>query len=75
MRLPDGPVNRHDTACIFGAICPSPGSSSAIIRDGAGWHQTGGELSLPGNIVLVPLPAYSPEISAAFETDAKAPNQ
>src|ERR1700761_4912867 len=82
--------NRHDTAYIFGAICPArgigaaiitptvntdcmnlhlaeistqitPGSVAAIICDGAGWHQTGGELSLPSNIVLVPLQPYAPE--------------
>ena len=85
--------NRHDTAYIFGAICPArgigaaiitptvntdcmnlhladistqvtPGSVAAIICDGAGWHQTGGELSLPSNIVLVPLPPYAPELNS-----------
>lgn len=85
--------NRHDTAYIFGAICPargvgaavitptvntecmnlhlaeigtqvSPGSVAAIICDGAGWHQTGGELVLPDNIVLLSLPPYAPELNA-----------
>ena len=85
--------NRHDTAHIFGAICPArevgaaiitptvntecmnlhlaeistqvaPGSVAAIICDGAGWHQTGGELILPSNIVLVPLPPYAPELNS-----------
>jgi hypothetical protein len=85
--------NRHDTAYIFGAICPArgvgaavitptvntecmnlhlaeistqvtPGAVAAIICDGAGWHQTGGELSLPSNIVLVPLPPYAPELNS-----------
>ncbi len=85
--------NRHDTAYIFGAICPdrgagaavitptvniecmnlhlaeistqvTPGSVAAIICDGAGWHQIGGELSVPDNIVLVPLPPYAPELNS-----------
>ncbi len=84
--------NRHDTAYIFGAICPhrgvgaavvmptvntdcmnlhlaeistqvTPGAVAALICDGAGWHQNGGKLILPGNIVLVPLPPYSPKLN------------
>ena len=84
--------NRHDTAYIFGAICPArgvgaavitpaantecmnlhlaeistqvaKGSVAALVCDGAGWHQSGGELTLPDNIVLVPLPPYSPELN------------
>jgi hypothetical protein len=85
--------NRHDTAYIFGAICPAravgaaiitpaantecmnlplaeistqvtPGSIAAVICDGAGWHQKSGELERPDNIVLVPLPPYTPELNA-----------
>jgi hypothetical protein len=84
--------NRHDTAYIFGAICPArgvgaavitptvntecmnlhlaeistqiaPGSVGALICDGAGWHQTGGELTPPDNIVLLSLPPYAPELN------------
>ena len=84
--------NPHDSAYIFGAICPgravgtaiiapaantecmnlhlqeistqvAPGSIAGLVCDSAGWHQTGGELSVPDNIVLVPLPAYSPELN------------
>jgi hypothetical protein len=84
--------NRHDTAYIFGAICPArgvgaaiiapaanmecmnlhlaeistqvaPGSIAAVICDGAGWHQRGGEIKLPDNIVLLPLPPYAPELN------------
>jgi transposase len=84
--------NRHDTAYIFGAICPArgvgaavitptvntecmnlhlaeistqitSGSVAALICDGAGWHQSGGELKLPDNIVLLPLPPYAPELN------------
>lgn len=84
--------NRHDTAYLFGAICPArgvgaaivapaanaecmnlhlqeistqitPGSIAVLLCDSAGWHQTGGQLEPPGNIVLLPLPAYSPELN------------
>jgi transposase len=84
--------NRHDTAYLFGAICPArgvgaamitptantecmnlhlkeistrvaPGACAALLCDGAGWHQRGGELELPDNIVMITLPAYSPELN------------
>jgi transposase len=41
----------------------APGAHAALICDGAGWHQTGGRLSVPENITLLPLPAYSPELN------------
>ncbi len=84
--------NRHDTAYLFGAICPergtgaamitpaantecmnlhlqeistqvSRGARAALICDGAGWHQLGGELEVPDNIVLLHLPPYCPELN------------
>lgn len=84
--------NRHDSAHLFGAICPARGVGAAIIMpavntqamnehlreissqvaagaqallvlDGAGWHQTGGELAVPDNITLLPLPPYAPELN------------
>jgi transposase len=42
----------------------APGALAAVICDGAGWQQTGGGLKLPGNIVLIPLPPYSPELNS-----------
>ncbi len=42
----------------------APGSIAAVICDGAGWHAQSGALTVPGNVVLVPLPAYSPELNA-----------
>lgn len=42
----------------------APGAVAAVICDGAGWHQTGGSLKLPGNIVPIPLPPYSPELNS-----------
>jgi len=84
--------NRHDTAYLFGTICPArgigaamitpvantacmnlhleeistqvePGARAVLICDGAGWHQTGGKLVVPDNIVLLHLPPYSPELN------------
>ncbi len=84
--------NRHDSAYIFGAICPQRGVGAAMITpaantdmmnlhlaeistqvaagaiavltcDGAGWHQIGGALVVPDNIVLLHLPPYSPELN------------
>ena len=41
----------------------SPGARAVVICDGAGWHQRGGMLELPDNIVLLHLPPYSPELN------------
>ena len=37
------------------------GAHAALIIDGAGWHQTGGNLLVPDNITLLHLPPYSPK--------------
>ena len=42
----------------------TPGSIAAVICDGAGWHQRGGQIKLPDNVVLLPLPPYAPELNA-----------
>ena len=39
----------------------SANAHAVLMCDQAGWHQTGGELKVPANITLLPLPAYSPE--------------
>jgi transposase len=41
----------------------SPGAHAVLILDRAGWHRTGGKLSMPNNISLLYLPAYSPELN------------
>jgi hypothetical protein len=41
----------------------APGAHAVLIIDGAGWHQTGGRLCLPGNVTLLKLPPYSPELN------------
>ena len=41
----------------------SAGAHAVLVLDGAGWHQTGGELRVPGNISLLHLPPYAPELN------------
>ncbi len=41
----------------------TPGAHCLLTLDGAGWHQTGGDLVLPDNISLLSLPPYSPELN------------
>jgi transposase len=53
-------MNLH-LAEIAGEV--SPGAHAILVLDGAGWHQTGGELKVPGNISLLHLPPYAPELN------------
>ena len=39
------------------------GAMAVLTCDGAGRHQTGGTLVVPDNIVLLHLPAYSPDLN------------
>lgn len=41
------------------------GAHAVVVLDGAGWHQTGGKLTIPDNISLLHLPPYSPELNPA----------
>lgn len=41
----------------------APGAHAVLVLDGAGWHQLGGQLRVPGNITLLHQPPYSPELS------------
>lgn len=41
----------------------APGSHAVIVLDGAGWHQTGDRLRVPGNLSLLHLPPYAPELN------------
>lgn len=41
----------------------APGAHAVVIVDGAGWH-IARDLAVPGNITLLPLPPYSPELNA-----------
>src|SRR3712207_6079959 len=41
----------------------SPGAHAVLVLDGAGWHQTGGELRVPPTITPLRLPPYAPELN------------
>jgi transposase len=41
----------------------APGAHADLVCDGAGWHQRGKPLVVPGNITLLSLPPYSPELN------------
>lgn len=42
--------------------CVSIGAIAVLVLDGAGWHSSP-RLKVPDNIVLLPLPPYSPELN------------
>ncbi len=42
--------------------CVSVGTMALLVLDGAGWHSSP-RLRVPDNIVLLPLPPYSPELN------------
>lgn len=41
----------------------APGAHAVVVIDGAGWH-TAKALRTPGNITLLKIPAYCPELNA-----------
>jgi transposase len=41
-----------------------PGAHAAVILDGAGYHKSR-RIRVPGNITLIPLPRYAPELNSA----------
>ena len=43
----------------------TPGAHGVVVLDGAGWHAAG-DLAVPGNLTLLPLPRYSPELNLAI---------
>jgi DDE superfamily endonuclease len=45
------------------SIHVAEGAHALLLCDGAGWHQTGGKLNVPGNITMMPIPPYSPELN------------
>lgn len=53
MNLHLAEISRHVT----------PGAHAVVLLDGAGWHKLGRLLRLPGNISLLHLPPYSPELN------------
>ena len=45
------------------STCVAPEAHAVLVIDGAGWQQTGDKLRVPGNITLLQLPPYSPELN------------
>ena len=43
----------------------APGAHAVVILDRAGWHRQGGKLRVAGNLSLLRLPRYSPELNPA----------
>lgn len=41
----------------------APGAHAVLVLDNAGWHQTGGALAVPGNVTLLHMPPYAPELN------------
>lgn len=39
-----------------------PDTCNVVVLDGAGWHRSK-ELQVPGNVKLIPLPPYSPQLN------------
>jgi hypothetical protein len=52
-------MNEHLAAISH---CVSAGAIAVLVLDQAGWH-TSPRLTLPDNIVLLPLPPYAPELN------------
>jgi DDE superfamily endonuclease len=48
----------------------APGAHAVLVLDGAGWHQTGGDLKVPDNITLLSLPPYAPVTLIRFAAQA-----
>src|SRR5436309_11541893 len=40
----------------------APGAHAVVVLDGAGWHGAG-DLAVPENVTLLPLPSYAPELN------------
>ena len=45
------------------SLAVAPGAHAVLVCDGAGWHQRGVKLKVPGNITLLSLPPYCPELN------------
>lgn len=44
------------------AAAVAPGAHAGLVLDGAGWHAAG-DLRVPDNLTLLPLPPYAPELN------------
>lgn len=61
-----GNLNKEWDKCFLEQISKQdPGSIHVVIGDGAGFHHKVGEATLPGNVRIITLPAYCPELNPA----------
>lgn len=60
--LPVVSVEAMDKHLAAISTCVSPGAVALLVMDGAGWHRSP-SLKVPGNIVLLTLPPYAPELN------------
>ena len=58
--LPDAAATGLHLAEISREV--TPGAHAVVVLDGAGWHGAG-DLAIPDNLTLLPLPRYSPELN------------
>lgn len=69
LALPEATATTMDLFLAGFAEQLEPGAHAVLILDQAGWHGSR-RLTVPGNITLLPLPAYSPELVWGFACQA-----
>lgn len=62
LALPEATTTTMNVFLAGFAAQLAPGTHAVLLLDQAGWHG-GGRLVVPGNVTLLPLPAYSPELN------------
>jgi hypothetical protein len=62
LALPEATTKAMDLFLAASAEQLEPGTHAVLILDQAGWHGSR-RLAVPGNVTLLPLPAYSPELN------------
>ena len=62
LALPEATLTTMDLFLAAFAQQLEPGAHAVLILDQAGWHGSP-RLTVPDNITLLPLPAYSPELN------------
>ena len=62
LALPEATLATMDLFLAAFARQLAPGAHAVLILDQAGWHGSP-RLTVPGNVTLLPLPPYSPELN------------
>lgn len=62
LALPEATTTTMNVFLAGFAAQLAPGTHAVLLLDQAGWHG-GGRLVVPGNVTLLSLPAYSPELN------------